>query len=96
MKETPFKDIWEKSQIFQELRDFKKYKGKCGDCEYLNVCGGCRARADAVYGDYLEEEPFCNYTPGQDAEGKGGEDTVKRPYFSIFSLRRVLVPKITP
>ncbi|MBI5695677.1 MAG: radical SAM protein, partial [Nitrospirae bacterium] len=51
VKETPFKDIWEKSQLFEELRDFKKYKGKCGQCEYINVCGGCRARADAVYGD---------------------------------------------
>ncbi len=63
VKETPFKDIWEKSQLFEDLRDFKKYKGKCGVCEYINVCGGCRARADAVYGDYLEEEPFCNYIP---------------------------------
>ena len=63
VKQTPFKDIWEKSQLFEDLRDFKKYKGKCGSCEYINVCGGCRARADAVYGDYLEEEPFCNYVP---------------------------------
>jgi len=63
VKETPFKDIWEKSPLFQELRDFKKYKGKCGACEYINVCGGCRARADAIYGDYLEEEPFCSYVP---------------------------------
>ena len=60
---TPFKDIWEKSELLLDLRDFKKYKGKCGSCEYINVCGGCRARADAIYGDYLEEEPFCNYTP---------------------------------
>jgi heme b synthase len=63
VKQTPFKDIWERSQLFEDLRDFKKYKGKCGACEYINVCGGCRARADAVYGDYLEEEPFCNYVP---------------------------------
>jgi len=63
VKKTHFKDIWEKSKLFLELRDFKKYKGKCGDCEYINVCGGCRARADAVYGDYLEEEPFCSYVP---------------------------------
>jgi len=63
VKETPFKDIWENSQLFKELRDFKLYKGKCGQCEYVNVCGGCRARADAVYGDYLEEEPFCSYVP---------------------------------
>jgi AdoMet-dependent heme synthase len=62
---TPFKEIWETAPLFHDLRDFKKYKGKCGSCEYINVCGGCRARADAVYGDYLEEEPFCNYVPAK-------------------------------
>ena len=63
LKEKSFKEIWEESKLFLDLRDFKKYKGKCGSCEYINVCGGCRARADAVYGDYLEEEPFCSYMP---------------------------------
>ncbi len=63
IKEQSFKDIWENSELFKELRDFKKYKGKCGSCEYINVCGGCRARAYAIYGDYLEEEPFCGYIP---------------------------------
>jgi heme b synthase len=63
VKETPFREIWEKSELFGDLRNFAGYKGKCGQCEYLNVCGGCRARADAVYGDYMEEEPFCNYVP---------------------------------
>lgn len=63
VKETPFREIWENSVLFKELRDFKSYKGKCGECEFLNVCGGCRARADAVHGDYLAEEPFCNYVP---------------------------------
>jgi len=58
-----FKDIWENSELFKELRDFKKYKSKCGSCEYVTVCGGCRARAYAIYGDYLEEEPFCGYEP---------------------------------
>jgi heme b synthase len=60
---TPFKEIWEKSKLFLTLRDFKRYQGKCGVCEYLSVCGGCRARADSVYGNYLKEEPFCNYIP---------------------------------
>ncbi|MGA7826702.1 MAG: radical SAM protein [Geobacteraceae bacterium] len=63
VKETPFRYIWENSSLFNELRDFKSYKGKCGECEFLNVCGGCRARADAVNGDYMAEEPFCNYVP---------------------------------
>jgi heme b synthase len=63
IREQSFREIWEESELFRELRDFKKYKGKCGSCEYINVCGGCRARAYSVYGDYLEEEPFCSYIP---------------------------------
>ena len=63
VKQIPFREIWENSEIFKDLRNFKAYKGKCGECEFINVCGGCRARADAVYGDYMAEEPFCNYVP---------------------------------
>jgi heme b synthase len=63
VREQSFKDIWENSELFKELRDFKKYKNKCGSCEFINVCGGCRARAYSVSGDYLEEEPFCSYIP---------------------------------
>jgi heme b synthase len=63
IKVQSFKDIWENSELFKELRNFKRYKGKCGSCEYVSVCGGCRARAYSVYGDYLEEEPFCGYMP---------------------------------
>lgn len=63
VREKSFKEIWEGSELFKDLRDFKKYKGRCGACEYVNVCGGCRARAYSVYGDYLEEEPFCSYKP---------------------------------
>ena len=63
VKQVPFKELWFNSKVFNDLRDFSKYKGKCGECEFINVCGGCRARADAVYGDYMAEEPFCNYIP---------------------------------
>ncbi len=57
------REIWEESPLFKELRDFSSYKGRCGVCEYVRVCGGCRARAYAVSGDYLGEEPFCSYVP---------------------------------
>ncbi|MDW7732854.1 MAG: heme b synthase [Methanolobus sp.] len=62
-KEKSFKDIWENSKVFNDLRDVCKLKGKCGDCEYNKVCGGCRARAYAATGDYLSEEPYCIYVP---------------------------------
>ena len=61
--QVPFKEIWENSELFLKLRDFKGYKDECGRCEYVNVCGGCRARAYAMTGDYLAQEPFCSYTP---------------------------------
>ncbi len=61
--EQGFVKIWEESELFNRIRDFKSYKGKCGVCEYLSICGGCRARAYAVYGDYLAEEPYCSYIP---------------------------------
>lgn len=63
IREKPLKDIWN-SPLFVELRNYKSYRGKCGICEYLKICGGCRARAYAVTGDYLDEEPFCDYQPG--------------------------------
>jgi heme b synthase len=75
VKKTPFRKIWEESPLFLELRDFKKYKGRCGTCEYLNVCGGCRARAYAVTGDYLEEEPFCSYVPFRMRKAQQENDT---------------------
>jgi len=63
IRQKPFKMIWEKSKVFNDLRDPGLLKGKCGDCEYRAVCGGCRARAYASTGDYLEEEPYCMYVP---------------------------------
>ncbi len=64
IREQAFKDIWEESELFLRLRDFKGYGDNCGRCEYVNVCGGCRARAYAMTGDYLAQEPFCSYQPG--------------------------------
>ncbi|MDI6800916.1 MAG: radical SAM protein [Thermodesulfovibrionales bacterium] len=63
IRRQSFKEIWENSELFKDMRDFKAYKGRCGACEFVNVCGGCRARAYAMEGDYLEEEPFCGYVP---------------------------------
>lgn len=63
IREKSFKEIWEESNLFKDLRDPKKLKGKCGKCQYKVTCGGCRARAFAKYGDYLEAEPYCVYMP---------------------------------
>jgi len=64
LRKEPFSQIWHHSPVFNDLRDFSRYKGKCGHCEYIAVCGGCRARAYEATGDYLAEEPLCAYNPG--------------------------------
>lgn len=55
--------IWNESGIFAALRDPAQLKGKCGACEYRKLCQGCRARAFAATGDFLDEEPDCPYIP---------------------------------
>jgi radical SAM protein with 4Fe4S-binding SPASM domain len=63
LRKQTFSDIWENSEVFHELRDTSNLKGKCGCCEFRNVCMGCRARAYAATGDFMDEEPFCVYEP---------------------------------
>ncbi|MBI2910013.1 MAG: TIGR04053 family radical SAM/SPASM domain-containing protein [Chloroflexi bacterium] len=58
-------EIYRNSPIFRDLRDVSKLKGKCGRCEYNKICGGSRARAYAVTGDYLAAEPYCVYQPAR-------------------------------
>ena len=67
-----FKKIWETAEVFRRVRETDSYHGRCGYCEFRNVCGGCRARAYAITGDYMEEEPFCIYEPKRAAPRKGG------------------------
>ena len=63
LRTESFAEIWESSPVFAALRDPNNLKGKCGACEFRQICLGCRARAFAATGDYLDEEPFCAYQP---------------------------------
>ncbi len=59
IRERRFRDIWLNNKILNALRDRSKLKGHCGVCKYRNVCGGCRARAYAYFGDILAPDPGC-------------------------------------
>jgi radical SAM protein with 4Fe4S-binding SPASM domain len=59
IREQNLADIWRNSKVLNELRDRSLLKGKCGECEYRETCGGCRGRAYACSGDYLETDPVC-------------------------------------
>jgi AdoMet-dependent heme synthase len=55
--------VYRYSPVFRALRDTAQLKGKCGACEFKEICGGSRARAFALTGDMLEEEQYCTYQP---------------------------------
>lgn len=61
--QTPLATIYSASSLLQSLRDRNLRKGKCGQCEFRDRCGGSRARAYAVTGDPLESDPACAYVP---------------------------------
>ena len=63
VREHNILDVYRHSKLFRDLRDPSKITGKCGACDYVEVCGGQRGRAYAVSGDYLASDPACAYIP---------------------------------
>ena len=57
--------MYRNSTLFKALRNTENLEGKCGVCEYKEICGGSRARSYAVTGDMFAEEPCCVYEPKQ-------------------------------
>jgi radical SAM protein len=55
--------IYRESPLFQRLRDTSMLEGKCGACEFKEICGGSRSRAYALTGNPYGEEPCCSYVP---------------------------------
>jgi radical SAM protein with 4Fe4S-binding SPASM domain len=80
LRSSSFGDLWRGAGVFDDLRD-PKLGGRCGACEFSKVCGGCRCRAYATYGDYLAEDPACGYQPG----AHGGQ-VIELPASMTFGL----------
>jgi len=72
IRKESFPRIWANAPLFRQLRDLSHIKGKCGICEYQEVCGGCRARAYEATGDFLEAEPDCLYQPRREGASVSG------------------------
>jgi radical SAM protein with 4Fe4S-binding SPASM domain len=60
VRKAPFSEVWRNAPLFQRLRT-EAPGGKCGPCDFRDLCGGCRARAFALKGDLLAEDPWCGY-----------------------------------
>ena len=62
IRERGFADIWHNAPVFERLRA-PQLTGRCGACEYGELCGGCRARPLAATGDLMGEDALCTYQP---------------------------------
>jgi len=66
VRTTPFAELWGEHPC-EDLRMLRQksthLSGKCGRCEYVDVCGGCRQKAYVYTGDLLGEDPTCIYDP---------------------------------
>jgi radical SAM protein with 4Fe4S-binding SPASM domain len=80
LRRTGFAELWDQGRVFADLRE-PRLGGRCGACEFREICGGCRCRAYATSGDYLAEDPACAYEPGR----YGGE-VVRLPREQTFGL----------
>ena len=73
LRRQTFGEIWRSAELFRQLRH-PVLKGRCGACEYRDLCGGCRARAFAFTADPLGEDPWCAYSPGTDEPRPAGDE----------------------
>jgi len=66
VRDKSLKGTWDELQLSEfhlKLRDRSNLKGRCGVCEYREICGGCRTRAEYYTGDLFETDPACGYVP---------------------------------
>lgn len=61
---TGLREIWDASDLFNQIRRRNELGGRCGSCELSSMCGGCRARAHGMTGDVMAEDPLCTHEPG--------------------------------
>lgn len=63
VKESRLNQVYKQNRVLRILRTSSNLKGRCGRCEYGDICGGSRSRAYAYYKDPLQEDPSCIYEP---------------------------------
>jgi radical SAM protein len=103
VRERDLVTVYREDPLFRALRDPARLGGRCGRCEYRERCGGSRARAYAVTGDPLAEDPGCAYEPAGELAGArperaiaGGSDPAPgvTPERVTEALRAVVDPEL--
>jgi radical SAM protein with 4Fe4S-binding SPASM domain len=63
VRSMPLAHAYRETALFRELRQPSRFKGRCGRCEFRDICGGSRSRAYGLTGDAFEADPWCSYEP---------------------------------
>lgn len=64
VREQSLVELYRQSPLLRRIRA-AGFAGRCGRCEYADLCGGSRARAYAASGDPFGEDPACSYAPSR-------------------------------
>jgi radical SAM protein len=91
VREQSIGEIYRDSKIFKDLRRVAALEGKCGYCDYIDICGGSRARAYGVTGNYLASEPYCTYQPPKPDTDRPAKNHYKGIHAEVGSLTRAQV-----
>jgi radical SAM protein with 4Fe4S-binding SPASM domain len=59
IRQRRFIDIFRNNEYWELLCDRDRRTHHCEVCAFKNYCGGCRARADAYYGELSAGDPGC-------------------------------------
>ena len=90
VRQTPFQTIWATAPILQDLREREsRLQGRCGECAYRRLCGGCRGRAWATTGDYLAEDPSCFIHASDGEQGNSRTDGEQQGNSRTDEVRRL-------
>jgi radical SAM protein len=65
VRESTLAHIYRDAPLLRALRDPDLLTGRCGRCEFRQICGGSRSRAFALTGDAFATDPWCAYQPGR-------------------------------
>jgi radical SAM protein with 4Fe4S-binding SPASM domain len=75
VRTASLRDVYCDDEAFRRLRNADLLRGKCGRCEFREVCGGSRSRSFAATGALMASDPLCVYEPGPEV----------RPVVSMFA-----------
>ncbi len=88
VRDNTLNEIYSGAKILEDMHNAEMLKGKCRICEFNDICRGSRSRAYAVTGDYLAEDPYCAYTPGEiDIPDVNKEEILEELRVTNFSRR---------